>query len=308
MANIGTGTSGFTVIGQGNGQSPTFAAIGTSSGLTSKGVVLSQNNSAFQASNAGTNGQLLIGATGANPAFASITSSDGSITATAGANSLDLKANGVVNPSLTAQYFDDCFNSVVWDMRANGTASATGQSATFVDHPGVFVLTTGTDTGGKCSSLYSYIGNNTPNWLPGGTGTFTYQASIMIGTLANVTDDFLYFVGPADGWVFGNPGNGIYFEYNRSSSANWLSVSANSSSFTTVDSGVAVSTNWVNFMIVGNNSSVDYYINGVNVATINTNLPTNPVNINMTLITKTAGTTSVNVYQDYFYFSQAVSR
>lgn len=45
---------------------------------------------AVQWTSAGTNGQLVIAATGAAPAFASLTSSDGSITFTAGANSLDL--------------------------------------------------------------------------------------------------------------------------------------------------------------------------------------------------------------------------
>lgn len=43
---------------------------------------------------AGTDGQLIIAATGAAPAFASLTSNDGSITFTPGPNSLDLSAGG----------------------------------------------------------------------------------------------------------------------------------------------------------------------------------------------------------------------
>jgi len=41
----------------------------------------------------GTNGQLVIGATGASPLFATLTSSDGSITFTPGVNTLDLQAS-----------------------------------------------------------------------------------------------------------------------------------------------------------------------------------------------------------------------
>lgn len=48
------------------------------------------DSAAINWSNAGTDGQVLIGATGADPAFASITSLDGSITITSGANSLDI--------------------------------------------------------------------------------------------------------------------------------------------------------------------------------------------------------------------------
>ena len=40
---------------------------------------------------AGTDGQVLIGATGADPAFATLTSTDGSVGFTAGTNTLDLK-------------------------------------------------------------------------------------------------------------------------------------------------------------------------------------------------------------------------
>lgn len=46
----------------------------------------------------GTNGQVIIGATGLDPAWASITSSDASITITPGANTLDITTTGVTGP------------------------------------------------------------------------------------------------------------------------------------------------------------------------------------------------------------------
>lgn len=90
MANVGTAASGKTLIGSGNGVSPTFASIGTNSGLTAHAVVLSEGNGAFVATNAGTNGQVLLGANSADAAFANLTSSNGSIAFTLGPNALDL--------------------------------------------------------------------------------------------------------------------------------------------------------------------------------------------------------------------------
>src|SRR5882757_3950536 len=74
MANIGTGAIGATVIGQGNGVSPTFATIGTQSGLTAHGVLLGQGSSPFVATAAGSLGQLLQSkGASADPAYTTAT-------------------------------------------------------------------------------------------------------------------------------------------------------------------------------------------------------------------------------------------
>jgi hypothetical protein len=59
MANVGTAAAGKTLIGAGNGKSPTYANIGTNSGLTAHGVVVAEGNSAFAALSPGTAGQVL---------------------------------------------------------------------------------------------------------------------------------------------------------------------------------------------------------------------------------------------------------
>jgi len=64
--------------------------------LTQYAVLFGASSSSIQASNLGTNGQLLIGSTGSYPAFASLTSSGGTITFTTGANSLNLEASSAV--------------------------------------------------------------------------------------------------------------------------------------------------------------------------------------------------------------------
>src|SRR5574338_1695156 len=94
MANVGSGTSGYTYIGAGNGASGTYKPIGTNSGLTNHGIVIAQGNNAFAASNALSNGQLLIGSSAANPVPATLTAGQG-ISITNGSGSITISATDV---------------------------------------------------------------------------------------------------------------------------------------------------------------------------------------------------------------------
>lgn len=87
--------------------------------FTANGVLLGNTTSAVSATGAGTDGQLMIAATGSAPAFASLTAGS-NITLTPGANSLTIDANAgaqVVNyvSTTTSPYVvaaDDYFVSV----------------------------------------------------------------------------------------------------------------------------------------------------------------------------------------------------
>src|ERR1017187_4726885 len=70
MANVGSGASGNTYIGTGNGKSGTYVPIGTLSGLTDHGIVIAQGSGAFVASTPGTAGQVLTSnGASADPTF-----------------------------------------------------------------------------------------------------------------------------------------------------------------------------------------------------------------------------------------------
>ncbi len=88
----------WNIFGAGNiitsGSGNTLTA--TLTGLTPRAVQLGATSTTLAQSNLGQNGQVLIGATGANPAFASLTSIGGTVTFTSGANSLNLEAGGSV--------------------------------------------------------------------------------------------------------------------------------------------------------------------------------------------------------------------
>lgn len=91
MGYTGRGTAGYTFTGRGNTSGPTFLAIGSESGLTDHGILLAQGNDAFVASNALTNGQLLIGSTGNDPVVANLTAGTG-VTITNGSGTITIAA------------------------------------------------------------------------------------------------------------------------------------------------------------------------------------------------------------------------
>lgn len=78
MANVGTATNGKTLIGNGLGQSPRFADIGTNSGLTAHGVVIAEGNSPFTIATPGVaNTVLMSNGVGADPTFETISTAGG---------------------------------------------------------------------------------------------------------------------------------------------------------------------------------------------------------------------------------------
>src|SRR3990167_821180 len=101
MAHVGTAPQGKVLTATGVTSGAGFKDIGSLSGLTSNGIVIAHGTSAFTASAEGSNGQVLIGATGSSPTFGTITSSGGTIAFTPGANSLNMEAGGAVPTTFT---------------------------------------------------------------------------------------------------------------------------------------------------------------------------------------------------------------
>lgn len=98
VAVTSAGTAGQALVSGGASADPAFATLGVAGGgtgattLTAHGVLVGEGTSAVAALTAGTNGQVLVGSTGADPVFATLTSSDSSITFTTGAGTLSLQA------------------------------------------------------------------------------------------------------------------------------------------------------------------------------------------------------------------------
>ena len=159
---------------------------------------------AFQWTGAGSNGQLIIGATGGAPAFASLTSVGGTVTFSAGANSLNLEASGSV-----AITFDTDSGSAVPALNTiniNGTAAQgistsgatnvvtiTASDAT-TSQKGVLETSTDAESIAGSStavavtpaSLAAKLGTQTANAIPYGAGTssaFSWTSAATDGQL-----------------------------------------------------------------------------------------------------------------------------
>ncbi|HEU5187010.1 MAG TPA: LamG-like jellyroll fold domain-containing protein, partial [Candidatus Saccharimonadales bacterium] len=138
------------------------------------------------------------------------------------------------------------------------------------------------------------------------------EMAINIATLADTTDDYVMRLGFCDQSNGTDCTDGLYFEYNRASSANWTMCAANNGTRTKTASSTAVATGWVRLKMVVNPaaSQIDFYVNGTNIGTIaSTNLPTTSARTTQPefVIAKTAGTGSRTFKIDYFQLRNSLT-
>ena len=185
---------------------------------------------------------------------------------------------------------------LTWSVSVNGGGSAVATNTAQLDanHPGIIRLTA--NGGGGTASIIM-----NPNAIVQlGGGVLTNEWLIQIPTLANVTNDFTFRCGLGD-VTTADFNNGVYFEYTRATSTNWLIKTANGGTRTSTTTATAVTGGaWIKLQIVVNAaaSSVQYFINGTSVGTVTTNIPTAGTSFAAHQL-RTAGT-PVGVDIDYF--------
>ncbi len=124
MANVGTAAAGKTLIGAGNGASPTFASIGTNSGLSAHGVVLAEGNNPFVIASPGVSGTILMSnGVGSDPSFQSGGSSIG--------NTVTGDSGGALSPTAGN-----------WNILGGPGVTTTGSGSTLTINSVVFTDTT----------------------------------------------------------------------------------------------------------------------------------------------------------------------
>jgi len=93
------GGNNITTVGNG---SPNTLTVNVS-GTTNHAVQIGNASGSLTSIPVGTNGQVIVGATGADPSFATLTSTGGTITFTLGANTLNLEAAAAAASAITYQ-------------------------------------------------------------------------------------------------------------------------------------------------------------------------------------------------------------
>lgn len=200
---------------------------------------------------------------------------------------------------------DDCDNISWWDLRQTGSAhSGIVPSAT---NPGIIQLEVFNSSEIASGNYTGATQTNNPNFIFGG-GPFTYQGLFNIATLGNVTDTYQFYAGMHDGWQFSGPNNGTYFIYDSTVSLNWQFATNIVGSSTINTSSVPVTTGWHKLMIQATTTSATYFVDGVSLGTISTNMPTsNGYNLNGHKIVKTLGSASIVTQQDKFSLNQTLT-
>lgn len=195
-------------------------------------------------------------------------------------NTLTIIGSSNTTPNQVLRLAFDFLNQDVyesaWD--SDGTQVYLSGTAT---NPGLVQVGTPSGFGGTGFFLARAQAPASYSFVVGG-GTLSVNYVISLVTLSTVPNPYIFWVGLGDVNInlptpYTTPDNGIFFTYTNSvSGGNWVANCVNATTITSTDTGVAAGTGFVNLGFVVNpaGTSVTFNINHVNVATINTNIPT----------------------------------
>lgn len=192
-----------------------------------------------------------------------------------------------------------------------GTGNSTQSGVYGMDNVERALGVSQTDTGTTATGRRTVA--TTLNTLTTGLGRLRCGFRLAIEQLSTGGDTFTQYLGFINNSGSGDHNAGAYFRYTHGvNGGRWEAVTASgggSPTRTAVDTGVAADTLYSIFEveIAEDTSSAKFYINGVLVATISTNLPPTSTTANFTFgfgwkIEKSVGTTQCNVSVDWAYF------
>lgn len=133
------GSANIDIVGSGDitvaGNPAAWTLTVSLTGTTQYGVQVGDSGGGIASLAVGTDGQVLLGASGANPAFATLTSTGGTITFTPGANSLNLEAAASTGnfPDDTFYIYDDGDNTKKLAFQCSGITTSTTRTITMDD-------------------------------------------------------------------------------------------------------------------------------------------------------------------------------
>jgi len=193
-----------------------------------------------------------------------------------------------------------------------GAGAAILNSATVdkTGHPGVWYAGTGSTAAGRVFALSS----NHSSFNLGGSGNVMRIGTwLKVGTnLSTALESFMVRAGLSQISLPNNVDHGITFEYNHAENGGrWQAITANPTE-TSTDTGITVvADTWYDLQIEinGDATSVEFFIDGVSVATNTTNIPTGTFEqFYNAHIMKLVGTTVRHILIDAYFVYMELSR
>jgi hypothetical protein len=196
---------------------------------------------------------------------------------------------------------------------AGAGAGVTPIAPTATNRQGVIQLSTGTTATGRI-----HVGDITGLPIVLGNGAVTHNTAINIQALSAAAERYQLLIGLFDTFTAVNQVDGAYLLYDEggvttgsTASANWQRVTAANSVRTLTASTTAVAAGWLNIRVEVNAAGtlVEYFVEGVSVGTIATNIPngiTRTVGFGIYL-QKSVGLTARTVHADWLYLKQNFS-
>ncbi|QQS18759.1 hypothetical protein IPL68_01650 [Candidatus Saccharibacteria bacterium] len=192
----------------------------------------------------------------------------------------------------------------------NSTGSTAATATTAANRPGLYRSTTRTSATGRTAFMSS------TSAIALGGGSMAYETAINIATLSDATQRYQLVVGLLDTATAANQVDAAAFVYDEggvstgsAATPNWQIMTSNNSTrtFNTTTTAVTAAT-WYKLRVEVNSAGtlVTYYINGTNVGTRNTNIPTGTTRALGfgQLLIKSIGTTARTVDIDYMKAQQ----
>ncbi len=233
--------------------------------------------------------------------------------------SLRRRRGGAFDPRRSMRFFEDFTGNTgagetgMSAVVANSgvvTASATNVAA---NHPGYATISTGAVSAAGSAGVNR--SNNTGVIFGGGAATFA--TSIQLPVLSTAGERYILRVGTGDN-AGGDNTNGLYFEYDESTSANWRIVAALNTTRTKVTTStpvaVADGVTWTALRIEVNaaGTSVSFFVDDVLIGilgdggTATVNIPTAAPRVSHVCasIVKSVGTTARVAAIDYFWLEK----
>lgn len=248
----------------GTGAATAQAAFNALDPLTTKGDLITNDGTNSVRLPVGTNGQVLTADSAEASGMKWAAASGGS---TDPLTVMDIIEDFPASQALTGM------GTHGWLVGVSGTAATVLRKTGVAGHPGIMTLRPGTVAAGRAAIS---LGGDGTDMLVLGDGSVEVTMILRSASVAATMEMLVAGLGSTAN-AAGDQVNGVYFQV-QTGDTNWFIVTANASTRTRVDTGVAYAINaWIKLKLTINaaGTSVQANINGVNVGTaITTNIPT----------------------------------